>query len=121
DHGRGVQPGAYVAVIVRDNGVGMDDALLARIFEPFFTTKEQGKGTGLGLPTAYGIVAQSGGNILVDSAPGVGSTFRVLLPATAGSVQEEEFLVTATCDEGGSETILLVEDEVAVRRLGCRI
>ena len=121
EHRRGVQPGTYAMISVQDSGTGMDDTVLARIFEPFFTTREQGKGTGLGLPTAYGIVAQSGGHILVDSAPGVGSTFRVLLPISAGTAAEEEFAAADPCDEGGSETILLVEDEDAVRRLGCRI
>jgi two-component system, cell cycle sensor histidine kinase and response regulator CckA len=119
---RGVVPGAYVEIAVSDNGVGMDEPLLRRIFEPFFTTKEQGKGTGLGLPTAYGIVAQSGGHILVDSQPGQGSTFRVLLPQASGDdVADAPAEEVATSDGSGSETILLVEDEAAVRRLGCRI
>lgn len=121
DHRRGARPGRYVEITVADNGIGMDDMLMMRIFEPFFTTKEQGKGTGLGLATAYGIVTQSGGHMLVDSEPGRGSTFRVLLPyevATAADDQEND---SPRDDPMGSETVLLVEDEVAVRRLGCRI
>jgi two-component system, cell cycle sensor histidine kinase and response regulator CckA len=121
EHRRGVVPGWYVEIDVSDDGVGMDEAVLRRIFEPFFTTREQGKGTGLGLPTAYGIVAQSGGHILVDSSPGQGSTFRVLLPQAAGDTADDILADSALSDASGSETVLLVEDEVAVRRLGRRI
>ena len=121
EHRRGVAIGAYVEIAVSDDGVGMDEALVNRIFEPFFTTKEQGKGTGLGLPTAYGIAAQSGGHILVESEPGSGSTFRVLLPHASDTVPDDEPEDVAPSDDGGSETVLLVEDETAVRRLGCRI
>ncbi|HEU4629220.1 MAG TPA: ATP-binding protein, partial [Gemmatimonadaceae bacterium] len=78
--GDGVPPGAYVALVVEDSGVGIDPAILPHLFEPFFTTKEPGKGTGLGLPTVYGIVQQSGGQVRVDSAPGRGTRVTVLLP-----------------------------------------
>jgi PAS domain S-box-containing protein len=111
-------PGTYVQLDVRDSGHGMDAQTQSHIFEPFFTTKETGRGTGLGLSTAYGIVTQSGGFIAVESAPGAGSTFRVLLPRAS------EPAPRATARRGafaslprGSETVLLVEDETGVREL----
>ncbi|HSK20108.1 MAG TPA: PAS domain S-box protein [Longimicrobiales bacterium] len=121
EHRQGVKPGSYVEIAVTDNGIGMSAAVVSRIFEPFFTTKEQGKGTGLGLPTVFGIVSQSGGHVLVESEPGAGSTFRVLLPRVDDAFDDEMEVVVANQDIGGSETVLLVEDEAAVRRLGCRI
>ncbi|HET7226448.1 MAG TPA: response regulator [Candidatus Eisenbacteria bacterium] len=113
---RGVSPGRYVRIEVRDTGHGMDAATLGRLFEPFFTTKEPGKGTGLGLSTAYGIVRQSGGSIYAESAPGLGSAFRILLPRVDEPVTPEaEPAVPAPTR--GSETVLLVEDEPLVRSL----
>jgi CheY-like chemotaxis protein len=101
---------------VSDSGEGMDAATRARIFEPFFTTKEAGKGTGLGLSTAYGIVTQSGGHILVDSAVGKGSEFRVYLPRIdAPSTASGRFNVERDAAPRGSETVLLVEDDGDVR------
>lgn len=112
--------GAYAAVWVADSGCGMDAGTLERIFEPFFTTKEQGKGTGLGLATVYGIVQQSGGQIAVESVPGRGSTFTVYLP----KADDEPAVRTATAhDEAprGTETIWMAEDEDALRELTERI
>ncbi len=110
-------PGRYVMLQVSDTGCGMDEETRVRIFEPFFTTKEKGKGTGLGLSTVYGIVTQSGGFISVHSAQGQGAAFRILLPR----VEQEAELLTSPADSraalGGTETILLVEDEDLVRDL----
>jgi CheY-like chemotaxis protein len=109
------RPGPWVTVQVRDTGCGMDAATAARIFEPFFTTKEQGKGTGLGLSTVYGIVEQSGGSIRVASAPGEGSTFTVFLPRLEDRAGLPGAEAAAPASERGSESVLLVEDETAVR------
>ncbi len=108
-----------VMLIVRDTGQGMDDAVLGRVFEPFFTTKEQGKGTGLGLATVYGIVQQSRGTIVARSAPGLGTTFELAFPRIAGQIAES-FSPTASApsaaNDGARLRILLVEDNDDVRR-----
>ena len=109
----GVPAGRFVKITVRDTGAGMDERTLQRVFEPFFTTKELGRGTGLGLASAYGIVRNHGGIIVASSNLGVGTTFEIYLPAS-----EKEVLEEATPSLGpipaGTETILLVEDEPRV-------
>jgi PAS domain S-box-containing protein len=117
----GVLPGQYVMLAVSDTGTGMDEATKARIFDPFFTTKEKGKGTGLGLSTVYGIVKQSGGSLWVYSEPGHGTTFKVYLPQLATAPQTTEAKPIEPAPAGGSETVLLVEDEDVVRGLAKKI
>ena len=113
-----VQPGQFVLLEVSDTGIGMSRELQDRVFEPFFTTKEHGKGTGLGLSTVYGIVKQSGGYVWVESELGSGTTFRIYLPKVEGSVPEpSKENVGDEMPLDGNETILLVEDELAVRVL----
>jgi PAS domain S-box-containing protein len=111
------RPGVYVCFSVTDNGSGIADENLDRIFEPFFTTKELGKGTGLGLPTVFGIVKQHDGFVTVNSAPGRGTTFRVGLPAEENVIDPEVEVVERAGRRLGTETVLLVEDEPAVRTL----
>ncbi len=112
-----IQPGVYVMLSVADSGQGMDKETQARIFEPFFTTKEKGKGTGLGLSTVYGIIKQSGGYVLVQSEPGQGTTFRIYLPRVEENAEPARHTPVNQTENGGSETILLVEDEESVRQL----
>jgi nitrogen-specific signal transduction histidine kinase/ActR/RegA family two-component response regulator len=116
-----VVPGWYVMLAVIDRGAGMDEHTKRHLFEPFFTTKERGKGTGLGLATVYGIVKQSDGYIWVESEPGRGSTFRVYLPRTARDAEVVATVAKPASQRGGSETVLLVEDEAGVRALASRI
>jgi CheY-like chemotaxis protein len=111
------QSGNFVQLLVRDTGIGMNEDVKSHVFEPFFTTKELGKGTGLGLATVHGIVTQSGGFVEVESEAGAGATFKVYLPALE-QVQSAAAAVDATLQLlRGNETILLVEDEDAVRQL----
>ena len=117
-HARGhppVPPGPYVVLAVSDTGAGMDEEVKAQIFEPFFTTKGTGKGTGLGLSTVYGIVDQSGGHIRVDTAKGRGTSFGIYLPRVQEEAPAPEPVLPPGPVARGRETILLVEDEEAVR------
>jgi len=117
----GAKPGKYALLTVSDTGGGIPKEALEHIFEPFFTTKEVGKGTGLGLSMVYGIVQQHGGYITVYSEPGKGTTFQVYLPVLELEWDEKEFRAEEAIASGGSETILLVDDEEFLRQLGVRI
>jgi signal transduction histidine kinase/ActR/RegA family two-component response regulator len=115
----GMSPGEYVLLVVSDTGHGMEPEVLEHVFEPFFTTKEKGKGTGLGLSTCYGIVKQSGGWIWASSEPGRGARFEIYLPRMRGPAEAFAPALPAEL-RGGSETILLVEDDPKVREVALR-
>ena len=117
-HGHaGFVPGDFVLLAVSDSGCGMDKDTLDHLFEPFFTTKEMGKGTGLGLATIYGIVKQNKGFINVYSEPGQGSTFKIYLPRSASGADADTAMSQKPSAAGGTETILLVEDEPSILRM----
>ncbi len=111
----------YVYLAVSDTGTGMTDTVKQHLFEPFFTTKDEGKGTGLGLATVYGIVHQNGGRIEVTSTLGHGASFHIYLPRTQPSLQEQPEISAPAPALRGSETVLVVEDQDAVRQLACII
>jgi PAS domain S-box-containing protein len=115
--GRDMAPGEYVIIAVSDTGTGMPPEVKARVFEPFFTTKGPGKGTGLGLATAYGIIKQSGGHMDAYSEVGVGTTFKIYLPAVPESEKPKASPALPATIRGGSERVLLVEDQPDVRQL----
>lgn len=115
-----LRPGRYVELEVRDSGCGIPPEALGKVFEPFFTTKP-GKGTGLGLASVYGVARAAGGDVRVTSEVGRGTSFRVLLPISGVAPENEVELVPVAPARGGSETILLVEDEFQVRDLAQRL
>ncbi len=116
-HGRVVSPGPYVLLAISDTGEGMSPEIQAQIFEPFFTTKDKDKGTGLGLSTVYGIIKQSCGYIWVYSEPGAGTTFKIYLPRVEKHPSQEQNRTEQKEDHLGTETILVVEDDQAVRNI----
>jgi two-component system cell cycle sensor histidine kinase/response regulator CckA len=117
----GVSPGPYVALAVSDTGTGMDRETMARVFEPFFTTKGQGKGTGLGLATVFGIVKQSGGHIFVESELNKGTAFKIYLPRVGALAEPHSVAPSSPDTERRGGTILLVEDESQVRSVASTI
>jgi two-component system, cell cycle sensor histidine kinase and response regulator CckA len=119
--GETLEPGAYVVLSITDTGTGIPEEVKAHLFEPFFTTKPTGKGTGLGLATAYGIVRQSGGTILVESEPGHGATFRIYLPAVREAATEPYADASEETATPCTATILVVEDEPALRKLNVHL
>jgi CheY-like chemotaxis protein len=114
-----VQPGSYVSLTVTDNGTGMTPEVAERVFDPFFTTKGPDEGTGLGLATVHGIVTGAGGHVWLYSEPGIGTTFRIILPQIDASATD--LVVPPDTELHGTETILLVEDEELVRVLATRV
>ena len=115
-----IPPGRYAMLSIGDTGTGMDAATRDRAFEPFFTTKPKGKGTGFGLATVYGIIDQSGGAIYLDTAPGRGTTVRIYLPATEATPEPRKPELPPATADGGTETILVVEDNDSVRGLAVK-
>jgi CheY-like chemotaxis protein len=111
-----VAAGSYVMIAVSDTGTGIPPALLERVFEPFFTTKEVGRGTGLGLSMVFGFVKQSGGHVKIYSEEGHGTSVKIYLPRATGLNQTAAEALVSVDIEGGNETVLVVEDDVLVRR-----
>ncbi|HEU4578733.1 MAG TPA: PAS domain-containing protein [Polyangiaceae bacterium] len=116
-----LEPGEYVALAISDSGIGISSDVLPHVFEPFFTTKPTGRGSGLGLATCYGIIQQAGGVILVDTQLGAGTTFTILLPRAQPEQAKPSSWRTRGSISGGTETLLFVEDDPGVRRVGMQI
>jgi CheY-like chemotaxis protein len=116
-HARDVEPGQYIVIGVTDTGNGIPADIVTHVFEPFFTTKPPGQGTGLGLSTIYGFAKQSGGQVLIDSRVGVGTTVRIYLPQNSGKADAEvrQDRIAEAPQAGYDETILIVDDEPTVR------
>jgi len=122
EHAHGVvPPGRYGVLSVRDTGTGMDAATFARMFEPFFTTKPRGRGTGLGLATVHGVVEQSGGHVVADSAPGAGTRFTLYFPRLAEDAPRADAPPAPAPSAPAGQRVLLVDDEPAVRRVAQRM
>ena len=119
-HHLGALPGRYVLLTVTDTGLGMDKETVEHVFEPFYTTKEIGKGTGLGLASVYGIVKSHGGYITCYSELGRGTTFKLYLPAVKPAYSDEGHDAAPAAPRGGSETIMIVDDEAAIRDFACQ-
>jgi CheY-like chemotaxis protein len=115
-----VAVGDYAVIEVSDTGAGMTPDVQARIFEPFYTTKELGKGTGLGLSMVFGFIKQSGGHVGVYSEPGIGTTFRLYLPRATDEAEDAEPAAKTETPLAGGETVLVVEDNAALRRVAVR-
>jgi signal transduction histidine kinase/CheY-like chemotaxis protein len=116
-----VKPGPYVQLKVSDTGIGMTKDAMSHLFEPFFTTKKPGEGTGLGLATVYGIVKQSGGSIWVYSEPGQGTMFTIYFPRIDAGVKLQEETAPVSASLRGAETVLIVEDQEALRKMAARV
>ena len=116
-----LKAGDYVMLAITDTGTGMSEEVKARVFEPFFTTKDVGQGTGLGLSTCYGIIKQSGGHISVYSEPGRGTTFKIYLPQVEAAGEKPVRRLDSPDLPRGTETILLVEDDPALRELAATL
>ena len=117
----GLRPGRYASLKISDTGTGMPKAIADRAFEPFFSTKPKGQGTGMGLATVYGIVNQAGGHVRIYSEPGIGTTFTILLPATCQPLEQASSQQPQGLQAGAGETVLVVEDEDALREVTRRI
>jgi len=113
-----MKPGAYACLSVKDTGVGMDDATMDKIFDPFYTTKGEGKGTGMGLSVVHGIIKNMKGEIQVSSEPGQGTEFKIYFPVEAEANPTLPDRNELNLEDGGTERILLVDDEISITEMG---